>query len=173
MCRKCHSFPCRSVATNSCHGGCWDISWIDKGTNEKRDGYGVPKQHSIHVALKFRAYQWRQTILCMPTKNRESTMGAGVRSSKCFAKGMHFNFGGLWEWRIRACYFSLLVNQEDQIGITSEELNLELLLLHPTERESHLHCFLVAELIVHKLHQFQLQPGSYSNSKKRINKMKE
>lgn len=26
MCLKCHSFPWRSVATNSCHGGCWDMS---------------------------------------------------------------------------------------------------------------------------------------------------
>jgi len=26
MCLKCHSLLCKSVATNSCHGGCWDIS---------------------------------------------------------------------------------------------------------------------------------------------------
>lgn len=28
--RKCHSFAWRSLATNSCHGGCWDISWTKK-----------------------------------------------------------------------------------------------------------------------------------------------
>lgn len=39
ICLKCHSFPCRSVATNSCHGGCWVISWTKHENYRVKDNW--------------------------------------------------------------------------------------------------------------------------------------
>lgn len=124
MWRKCHSFPCKSVATNSCHGGCWDISWMkqnytrhweERTTNplcppkveERKMNKCIYCEQGDNIVY----YQWWETVICMPPEDRKSAMGACIRSSKCLAKWMNCAPWRIWKWRIRACNLILLLHR--------------------------------------------------------------
>lgn len=63
MCLKCHWLPCKSVATNSCHGGCWDISWKTKKL------HNMEETNKMDAILQYHLYALtkggRQSSACL------------------------------------------------------------------------------------------------------------
>lgn len=71
MWRKVHWIPCRSVATNSCEGGCCDISW-----NIKR----WTKQRNYEITF------WCSTKEVNKTNASSNLTSGGRQSSACLRR---------------------------------------------------------------------------------------
>ena len=86
MWRKCHSLPWRSVATSSCQGGCWDISW--RGNWKSAPGRKNPTRKNMMIFGEVDAYTCIDTHTDTQTRlNRhlELTSG-GKQSSACLRR---------------------------------------------------------------------------------------
>lgn len=93
ICLKRHSLPCKSLATNSCVGGCLDMSCENKiqkktlitnNTNETNSG-----KNTNFLNKLLGPYQWRKAFISMSSQNRKSTMCTSIRSSQRLTKRMN------------------------------------------------------------------------------------
>ena len=72
--------------------------------------------------------QWWQAFICVPPKNKESTMSAYVGSSKCLTKWMDNATLRFRKWRIWRSYLTLILLRQQYnlcINLISSRFNLK------------------------------------------------
>lgn len=92
MWRKRHSFPCKSLATNSWVGGCLDMSCKKRQTtvNIYLSQHRIPKHNKQWIAdRKSGKNQRRQAFIGVTPQHRKSPVSARIWCCKGLAEWMH------------------------------------------------------------------------------------